>query len=156
MEEVFRKLDDGYHIILLSPQKVKDRWESLFHYIRQSLPPGTEDSEILKGNLLLGVEKGTTHVWIGVEVKEDIQHLCGILVTVISIEPLSETKVMVIYSLTSVSSILPSLWLKGFEVLKQFAKSNGINSIIAYTTNEQLAMLAKKLGAVIHYTVEVK
>jgi hypothetical protein len=75
------------------------------------------------------------------------QVVYAVLTTSVLVDPASNSRNLVIYSLSGYKTITKALYEEGVEGLKEYAKAKGCTSIIAYTSVPAVERIAMVLGA---------
>jgi uncharacterized protein YbjQ (UPF0145 family) len=75
------------------------------------------------------------------------QVVYAVLTTSVLVDPASNSRNLVIYSLSGYKTITKALYEEGVEGLKEYAKAKGCASIIAYTSVPAVERIAMVLGA---------
>ncbi len=135
-------------LIQLTAEQVAERWEILKPAIRASLPPisGREDSRMV--NILKSAIRGTLQVWAIVpnDMKEGEDDWLGLLTTVMSIDGISKTRSLLIYSLYSYGELGVADFKEGMKALIKFGKHLGCATVSAYTEVESIKKAIKRIG----------
>lgn len=114
-----------------------------------SLPAGVRFTETLATNLLAAVTVGDFEAWIAYNcpdenlMRPDQVTPVGTVITVISSDPISMDKVLVIYSMYGFGHNPTLPWLKCINILKKYAKSQGCRSVMAYTDKANVLKIAE-------------
>lgn len=133
-------------IVRLLPDQCMDNWHFIKDSIEKSFPPiaieSTEALLSIQQQLLLG----EMMCWFGIESLES-QEIVAVMTTKVVFEEATNTKNMLIFSLTSYQLHSMDLWNDGYYALAKYARSLGCNKIISFTDNPQVVHIAEKLGA---------
>ena len=79
--------------------------------------------------------------------REGEESIFALATTSIIVEPASQTKNLVIYSLSGYQVIPRELYQEGMKVLHEYARTKGCKLILAYTSVLAVERLALQLGA---------
>lgn len=91
---------------------------------------------------------GVSQVWVlSKKDKEGKNTVYALCITCFTKENATETKNLLIYSLTGYKFVTQDLWVEGLRALEAFAKKKGCSKIIAYTRVDRVVEIAKTLGA---------
>ena len=120
-------------------------WPYVRECIILALPPYvTSDA-----NNMLRIQEqllvGSLDCWAWIE--DATGQFYGIVTTQIAVDEATLTKNLFIFSATLTEQHEDSIWREGYVYLSKYAVSKGCSSIISYTNQESLIMLAKRLGA---------
>jgi hypothetical protein len=104
--------------------------------------------------IMLSLMKETMQCWSLVNEEKEI---FGYIITMIATEPITKERTLVIYSFFLYKSVEDiSVWQKGMAALESFAKENNCKNINAYSANDKVVTLAKKLGFLKEYAFIIK
>ena len=145
-----KKMSEIYFNTLLVSE-VRKRWDDIYHYVKQALPPTAMEHEdvMQKNDLLLSVVGGALTCWIITEAESEKVsakgRMVGVMLTCICTDPGGAVG-LTIYSLTGVENLPFSTWEIGLATIRKYAESKGCKKIFAYTYSEKVAKLAERLG----------
>ena len=132
-------------LLKLSPEQLMQYWPYVRECIILALPPyvtSNADNIIrIQEQLLIG----SLECWACIE--DTIGEFCGIVTTQVVVDEATLTKNLFLFSVTLTEEHDHSIWQEGYVYLSKYAASKGCGSIIAYTNQESVVMLAKHLGA---------
>ena len=137
--------DETMKMIKFVPEQLMKYWSHVRECIVLALPPYTTidtDNIIRIQERLLS---GSLECWACMNDEKEI--LFGVVTTQIVVDEITETKNLLLFSVTMTEEHENSAWQEGYEYLSAYAKSKGCSAIIAYTNQESVIMLAKNLGA---------
>lgn len=137
-------------ITKLLPDQISRLWDVIKYAIEESLPPIAGEHPDKMNRLLSSMLTGTTEVWVSYTQPE--RKFESIIVTQQLYDNASNTKNLLIYCHYSYEVISPSSWKEGLETLLQYAKEIGCSNIVAYSANQRINELARRLGANTDYT----
>jgi hypothetical protein len=137
----------------LIPSQVAQFWNVIKYSLEQSLPPIAGDSPERMNRILASCLSGTSDVWVSYERTDDNVKFNGIAVTRILFDDVSYTRSLLIYSLFGYGKFETREWLLGLKSLADYAKSKRCSQIVAYTDNQQIVSLVKRLGGESRYFV---
>ena len=126
-------------LIKLEPGQVSRWWEAIRDTVRHGLPPTAVNDEERMANVLAALLSGRAQGWV---LMQDEQ-IVGILVTMILVEEMTHSKVLLIYSFAGVAPVLRNTWQQGLHELQQFAKGTGCDKIGAFTTHKGIVQMLK-------------
>jgi hypothetical protein len=126
-------------ISIASPTSVSIYWSVIkFAILNSSEELSKLDDKQL--NTLLGrIMAQQAQVWLSIE--ED--QLIGVVITYITIDPLTDVRRLLIYSLYSFQTTTKAMWEDGFDKLTRFAKTSNCQYIDAFTNNPAIERLTK-------------
>ncbi len=143
-------------LLKLLPSQVAEMWGEIEFSIRMSLPPMSNGRRLNYAKTLETALIGDLEVWVMYYGEK----IVAIATTMLTHEPTSKEKHLLIYSLASITDeIIPDeLWVDGYETLKTYAKGNGCKYLNAFSMNPKILELVKKVGGDSRYhyiTLEV-
>ena len=132
-------------LLKLSPEQLMQHWPYVKECILLALPPyvaESADSIIrIQEQLLIG----SLECWACI--REETGEFYGIVTTQIVADEATMTKNLLLFSVTLTEEHEHEIWREGYVYLSRYAASKGCNSIVAYTNQEAMIMLAKGFGA---------
>ncbi len=137
----------------LIPSQVAQFWNVIKHSLEQSLPPISTDSPERMNRILASCLSGNSDVWVSYDRQGDNLKFYGIAITRILFDDVSYTRSLLIYSLFGYGQFETKEWLLGLKSLADYAKSKRCSQIVAYTDNEQIVSLVKRLGGEARYFI---
>jgi hypothetical protein len=129
-------------MIQLSPDKIGEQWAIIQPAIEAVFESsGIPMTNAETNNILQGMIAGRIQCFVNV-VGEVIK---SIMVTYFTFDPRG-TKSLLIYSLYGYVPTTDSEWKDVYDYMKKWAVSNGCVNITAYTQNNRILDIVKKLG----------
>ena len=132
-------------IAKLNPEQIMRYWTEIKECINSSLPPLVKDNSEsmlkIQENLLIG----TLECWIASE-SGDISKIYAVATTCFVIDPISESKNLLVYTLATVNPHSQELWTKAKDILSLYGKSKGASNIIAYSNIREVESIISRLG----------
>ena len=132
-------------LLKLSAEQLMQHWPYVRECITLALPPyvtSNADNMIrIQEQLLVG----SLECWACIEDETGVFY--GIVTTQIVVDEATLTKNLFLFSVTLTEAHEHSIWQEGYIYLSKYAASKGCSSIIAYTNQESVIMLARSLGA---------
>ena len=131
-------------LLKLSPEHLMQHWLYVKECITLALPPYvTSDADNIiriQEQLLIG----SLECWACI--KDETGEFYGVITTQIVADEATMTKNLFLFSVTLTEEHENSVWQEGYVYLSKYAASRGCSSIIAYTNQESIIMLANSLG----------
>lgn len=123
-------------LVQLTPDQIAEGWSLYEERLSLSVPnPSGRKMNLILRSLL----DGTSQLWIhGNE---------GIVLTTFHVDPITHERNLLIYALVKLEGVSMESWGAGLEDLRVFARNNGCSYIIAYTVQDKVVSLARRLGA---------
>ena len=145
----------------MQPEVVRRNWDQFAVLIEQALPPITTKDEFQRSSLLKAITSRSLRCWVAVKASEDgiynraSEGILGMMTATVGIDPISNSKVLIVYTLTYVESMSHEIIHEGMKYLIQVAKDAGCGKLIAYTRLETIRnLVVNKLGWTSHYVLE--
>jgi len=151
---------EDYHLVRIPSAHVATLWNIIKPSLVLSLEARYAQREDVLGNILQALMQGHLECWTLVIIKdkdkqetlEDLYKNASMPVLVMTTMFITDTiagiKSLYIYSLSGFSKLPKSVYVYGFEKMRQYARARGAEQIIARTNNPFLLRLAKQLGDV--------
>lgn len=141
-------------LVRLLPDDIEKRWPNLKDAILASLPSyvNNEDEDSIN-RLLFALLDGTLQCWILVEYENKESKIRAVLTTTITVDDLSGTRNLLIYSLTSFEQLTQDILMDGYSSLREFAKSNKCFKITAFTDIPRVIEMVKSVGGNVSQTL---
>ena len=138
-------------LIKLSPEQVSKYWKFIEIALKVSVIPtvGIDEDKIfaIRDSLF----EGRAVCWA----EGDEKSPRTIVITSIKIDPLSETRNMLIYCAHGFRKADSVDYIEMIRVLSLYAISRGCSHIISYVSNDKIIKLMQKYGALAEYTLVV-
>lgn len=133
-------------LLQLTPNQVTAHWDEIKEHLQYALAPQMEVNEKALNRILRGLVSGTSQAWIIVGDEDDCRTIYAMGLTCFSTEMATDTKNLLIYSLSGYRHIPENLWVGALAHIKAFAKSNGCFRVIAFTQVSRIVDIAKVVG----------
>ena len=133
-------------LLHLLPNDISKYWGGISEAISKSLPPFTINDKERMLVILKSLMSGIMQCWLLHEIEDDKITLYAIMTTEFSIDPASQTKNLLIFSLYGLQPAPSGLWEDGYKTLRLYAKVNRCQSIIAFTDVPEVLSIISKLG----------
>lgn len=134
-------------LIRLLPDQIGKRWDVIGYAIENALPPDIVNDPESMNNILLALLEEKLLCWV----YHDKTRIRAIVTTQIMEDIASKQKRLLLYTAYTFGKLDSSGWIDGLEALRKYARSEGCNSIIAYTKLEYMANLSKRIGGKADY-----
>lgn len=121
-------------------------WPVLGSGFMRSLPPGAIPNEETSNNLLVGVLSKRYDCWIFQLKRNDKQRFAGGFLCEVSVEPVTGTRALVIYSLFNLFMMSDEEWARGFELLRLAAKRYKCSTVRAFSKHPSVIKLIERNG----------
>ena len=131
-------------LLRLLKHQIAESWHELRVCIERALPPFARTSERSMSFILSSLLSGRMDCWIIVDEKDKTIYAVG--TTMNTIDPATQTKSILIYSLYGIRPVPPSLWKSSYRDFLEYVKKKGFHKICAYTSNDAVLRHAKMLG----------
>ncbi len=135
-------------LVKLLPDDITKHWDEISEAISKALPPFTKRTRGRMNSILASLLSGKMHCWVVTEYNKDndITILYALATTEITIDPVSYTKNLLIFSLYAFQPVPFKLWEDGFDTLSKFAKVHECDNILAFTDIPRIEEIVKKIG----------
>ena len=133
-------------LLRLLPNDISKYWKGISESIERSLPPFTEQSTEMMLIILKSLMSGIMHCWLLHKIEGNNITLYAIATTEFSIDPASQTKNLLIFSLYGLQPTPPELWEDGYKTLKLYAKANNCDAILAFSDVPEVLSIVSRLG----------
>lgn len=124
----------------LEPDQISRYWDTIREGVRGGLPPTAANDDDRMANVLAALLSGRAQAWVIMQDKQVV----GIVITMILVEEMTDTKNLIIYSFAGFSPILRKSWMKSMQELVDFAKAMGCKSVGAFTVHKGIVEMLKK------------
>ena len=130
-------------LLKFSPTQIMENWPYIKECISLSLPPYVVESQdaMLRIQEQLLVEY--LECWACVD--DTLGTLFGIITTKIAVDDVTLSRNLLLFTVTITEEHENSVWVEGYKYLSKYAKARDCSSIIAYTNQENIIMLANSL-----------
>jgi len=135
----------------LLPDQISKFWPIVKYAVEQSLPPVVGEHPDKMNRILSSALCNHIDVWVSYTKGED-NKFEGIVLTEILYDEASGTKNLLIYCLYGYDLVSNESWMQGLVNLVKYAKAKQCNQIVAYTKEEVIIKLVKRLGGETDYT----
>ena len=132
-------------LLQLTSNQISSHWDEIKDHLQYTLSPIMEISEATLNNIFEGLIAGTSQAWI--IIGDAPEHsIYAMAVTSFSYEPGTNTKNLLIYSLSGYRHIPDELWKSALDGAKAFAKANGCFKLMAYTQVDRITAISNSVG----------
>lgn len=125
-------------------QEIQDNWDDIKNTILKIEHPVLKQSEHFIDNVFGALIQDKLQIWKFTE-DDKVQ---GLTLTTFIGDPLLDRKKLLIMSIYALEHISKEKWANGFSTLKQYAKKNNCEQIVAYTQNPRVLDISEALGVV--------
>jgi len=139
-------------LIKLTAEQISVYWNDVKNAMLAAVPPIAYESKDKMHLVLEGLLTDNMHCWVSVRKEDEGNIIDAILVTSINFDPYSNTRSLLIYSMTATRLTRAASWISGIETLRKFAKKKKCNRVIAYSDNPQIVKICAKLGGDTSYS----
>ncbi len=131
----------------LDSKQIATFWDDIKKHLEIGLLPYVDVTP--EGMLYIqeSLLKDVMQAWVSYEGDAENIDVKAIVTTTVTIDPASQSRSLIIYSLSGYDNISKELYLEGMEGLKQYALSRKCTSVVAYTSIPNVEKLAVRLGA---------
>lgn len=135
-------------LIRLLPEQVSSKWDELAPFVEKAIPYETLDKTQIAVNILAAILGDKAQAWVYYS-DDDEQKPVALVVTTTRHDEVLYTSHLIIYAVSIIQEDASvDLWRPGFATLEQYAKSLGVNSILAFTRIPAIVRICKeRLGA---------
>lgn len=131
-------------LIRLLAEEVAAAWDRVAPAILDALPPVTDDTSRIAVNLLRSILADRLQCW---QATSELGELQSLITTTVVDDPIVNGRYLLIYSFYGFGNAMNRRdWEEGLTVLKNYARSQGCFSMIAYVANPQFVELLKTYG----------
>lgn len=133
-------------LVQLLPDQIARMWDAIKFSLEETLPPTVVVGPNTFNNILTAALCDKMQVWFGVSKEEDGRNrLDAIIVTTMSVEEVSGTKSLLIYSAYAYETLSLGTWKEYLTVGQKFAKARNCQHLAAYTDNERIRRVVRNL-----------
>jgi len=138
-------------LVRMLPDQVVDNWEFLSYAIEEALPPFADAAGDRMSSILTALLSDKMVCWVSVNSQNTIDN---VVTTSITEDDCSGMKNLVIYSVFGVGETTMNRrsWMEAYKTLSDYAKAQGCYRIVAYTAEQSIIELVKRLGGDASYT----
>lgn len=140
-------------IIKLIPAQIADMWDTIRYGIIKSIAPLVDPTAEALQNILCQLLKQDMQCW---SVFDENKEVYGHIITSIFIEPNTNSRSLIIFSLYLFKHADKDMWEEGMTTLEEFGRLNDCSLISAYTADANVLSIAKKRGYMGNYTYVAK
>ena len=130
-------------IVKLTVEQITSLWDSIRYSIISSISHISKTEPKNIRNILCQLLRQDLQCWC---VFDGNKKIYGYITTTISIDSISKSRTLLIYSLFLFHKATDDMWKDGIEALEKYAKANKCNNITAYSTNPIVISIAEKQG----------
>lgn len=131
-------------LIKLLPDQIAKHWDTIRFGLIHSLPPMTEPTPEVLQNILRNLLIEKMQCWISFDQAE--KDIYGVILTYVSVDPQSEYRTLIIYSLYVFSTAKRDIWEEGLRGIEEFAKASNCGKLAAYTAVPEIISIGEKLN----------
>ncbi len=143
MDQVSEPSVNGANVLVpLNAEQISQYWDVIAPAVEASLDGITKMTHMGLNNILKLLLSGEMTCWTVVERTQPI----GFILTYIQIDPFTELRSLLIYSLCLFEVAGRGAWRKGLTELIGIARATGCTKVIAYTMNDMIVKLAESIG----------
>lgn len=130
-------------LLKFSPQQIMENWPYIKECITVSLPPYVIESQdaMLRIQEQLLIEY--LECWACID--DTNEQFLGLVTTKIAVDDITLTRNLLIFTVTLTEEHENGIWMEGYKYLSAYAKAKNCSSIIAYTNQSNIIMLADAL-----------
>jgi hypothetical protein len=148
-----KPLPNEFAFVRLLPEQIATIWPSVNEAIATTLPPNIEKLSQHLSGILMQLMSGQMQFWVAQQKDPWPPTVLAFILTRIEEEPATGTRILLIYSLYSVTIIEDWMWLGSFKTLRKFALGNNCTKMVAYTRHQHIVDAAEKIGADVSHRV---
>jgi len=130
-------------LLQLLPRDIAKHWGGISEAISKSLPPITPRSVDRMSFILKSLIAGIMQCWVLHKPKGEMY---AIVTTEFAVDPGSQTKNLLIFSLFGLGEIPSEMWKQCYSTLCKFAKANGCSSLVAFADDGTAIETMKEYG----------
>ena len=134
-------------LVQLTSNQIAQAWPGVKEPIRKALIPQMDVTDESLNSILQHLTQGTSQMWLLTDLVDGKIVIYAVGTTCFSIEAMTKTKNLLIYSLYGFRLIPDHLWKDGLATLKAFAKRERCIKLIAFTLVDRVVEIAQRLGA---------
>jgi hypothetical protein len=127
----------------LSPELVSKYWNEIFPMIEAAMPV-VSNIEQRRKRILSSCLSGELVCWA---ILDQDNQLLGLATTTFTLDNIDGERNLLLYTLFSKNGIADETWTDNYNCLRAFARGQGCQFIIGYTSMLRLVELAEMLGA---------
>ena len=127
-------------LVMLLPDQIYERWDSMEGHIERSLPPVASAVDV--NQVLYSLLMGSAQCWVLMVNDEEK----GFLITTTLLE-LSNTRTLLIYCAIILDKEAKVDWADEYDTLKKFAGSRECSQIASFVDNEKVVEWLRNSGA---------
>ncbi len=131
----------------LENNQVTKYWSDIKAHLIYTMTPQMEVTDEALSNVLENILKGNSQVWLILGEGKDASKVHAMGITTFTIEETTNTKNLLIYSLSGYRHVPEELWKDAIVKMKAYARGNKCYKVIAYTQVDRIINIAKGLGA---------
>jgi len=137
-------------LLKLLPDQVAKYWHDVSLAIERSLPPVVGEHPDKMNRILERLLTGEMQCWAAYRKNEEIQFI-GFVVTTVTTDYCSMTRNLLLYCICGFEKTNLQDWKEGYIALVKYGHAMQCNRIVAYTKQENLINLAKRMGGEVDY-----
>ena len=135
-------------LVHLQPDDISKWWTGISESISRSLPPFTRATQDRMSIILESLLKGAMDCWVLTEYdhEKDTTTLFAIATTEVTIDYVSNTKNLSIFSLYALQTPSIEQWKDAFDTIKRYANHKNCTYVLGFTSSYAIVELVNKLG----------
>lgn len=131
----------------LTSEQIARRWDDIKAHLERGLVPYVAVTPTGMTFIFEALLRDSMQAWVLSQTEGDQLVIYAMATTSVIVDPASQTRNLVIYSLSGYQDIPRKLYEEGIGGLKTFARERDCASIIAYTSVPAVERIAMALGA---------
>lgn len=132
-------------ITKLLPENISTNWDLIKEAIAGALPPHVINTPEKLNRIMESTLSGELEVWVYYDNEDGIK-IKSIWTTSIVVDPESQTKNLLMYSIYNYDHTEDSNWLEGLKTMNAYAISKGCSNITGFTNNEYILKFVQSVG----------
>ena len=129
-------------VIRLLPEDVAEKWEMYGNVVEQSMPPYIKYKYEIKVNVLYAIMQEKAVVW---EYKGADKRTKCICITAVQTDVITRYETLLIYAIHAIEDMQLGEWQEFLSTIRAYAKSLGLDTIVAFTNVPAIYKLVKLL-----------
>ena len=134
-------------LVKLTNNQISRYWNDIKAHLAYTLSPHMETSGEAFNKVLENLLLDKSQAWVIAGEGEDVATIYAMIITTFTLEETTDTKNLLIYSLSGYHFIPDNLWKDGMNKIMAYARGNKCFKVITYTKVKRIIDVAKSLGA---------
>ncbi len=130
-------------LLRMLPDQVKDHWDEIKVAIYEALPAYTGERSSLMNDILVSILLEQMTVWVSYQMVDKVTVVDAIATTTFVHNEFSKTKNLLLFTIFGYRDISEKSWIEGFDAGVKYAKTNGCDNIISYSSNPAILKQAE-------------